>query len=110
MLVLLEFYFNYKEAFIGVLQSSPSSGGRCLPFPHFIATPLLPCGKVNKPIEKFSGNDDIGSEPDRPITEAVHAFAHFSYLYSKGFLVFVDLQGMLDKKGIMCLIDPQVHT
>lgn len=70
----------------------------------------MPCGKVDGGIRKFTGNDDIGSAPVDDLTKAVHAFAHFSLLYSQDHILFCDLQGALDLRGVMCLFDPQAHT
>ncbi|EDR02755.1 uncharacterized protein LACBIDRAFT_332022 [Laccaria bicolor S238N-H82] len=88
---------------------SPTSNSRPLPYLNFLATPLLPCGPVDAPVKKFTGNGSIGDADDH-ITRAIHAFAHFSVLYSQENLLFCDLQGALDIKGHMCLIDPQAHT
>lgn len=98
---------------------------------NFLATLLLPCGKVDEKVKKFTGSDDIGDAPDN-MTKAIHAFAHWSLLYSQGHILFCDLQGTfiligneillgnvtktlfltgaLDFKGVMCLFDPQAHT
>ena len=76
---------------------------------------------------KFTGNGDIGLASDH-MTKAIHAFAHFSAVYTQNNLLICDLQGMhipnlpskiilmnsklvgaLDKRGTMCLIDPQSH-
>ena len=72
-------------------------------------------------------NGEIGSATD-DLTKAIHAFAHFSLIYSHGHLLFCDLQGIIRKfwslfsekilillgaydfNGKMCLIDPQAHT
>ena len=70
-----------------------TSGGRIIPHQHFLATLLLPCGKVDGEVRKFTGNDDIGDASD-DITKAVHAFAHFSLLYSQEHILFCDLQGV----------------
>jgi len=45
-------------------------------------------------VKKFTGNDDIGDQPSDPLTEAIHAFAHFSLVYTKGYLLLCDLQGV----------------
>jgi hypothetical protein len=122
-LLPLAFYFNFKGAIFGRLVSVSTSS---LPHNHFIATCLLPCGKLDGKIKKFTSSDDIGDATD-DITMAIHAYAHFSHLYSGGHIVMCDLQGMLyhtiqqaftyyccllllgipDNKG---LIDPQAHT
>ena len=68
---------------------------------------LLPCGIFDK-VTKFTGSDDIAPAADA-MTKAIHAFTHFSYVYSKGFWLFCDLQGKYDNGGWMCLFDPQVH-
>lgn len=104
-----KFYFNFKGAILGRIIPSPTSNSRPLPYLNFLATPLLPCGPVDAPVKKFTGNGSIGDADDH-ITRAIHAFAHFSVLYSQENLLFCDLQGALDIKGHMCLIDPQAHT
>ena len=105
----IAFDFNVEGAFIGELVPTATSGSRPLPLLHFIATPLLPCGELDAPIRKFTGNDQVGPANNH-ITQLIHAFAHFTYLCSGGTLVFCDLQGASDKNDILRLIDPQVHT
>lgn len=131
--MLLAFYFNFKDSILGELvideQSAPKMNIRHI---HFIATPLLPCGKADSKVKKFTGHSEVGPATD-DITKAIHAFAHFSLMYSSGYLVFCDLQGNVsaclgfvvslgsplfnpillgttDSTRTMCLIDPQVHT
>jgi len=87
-----EFYFNFKDSIFGQIQGSVTSGGRIIPHQHFLATLLLPCGKVDGDVRKFTGSDNIGDALD-DITKAVHAFAHFSLLYSRDYILFCDLQG-----------------
>ena len=87
-----EFYFNFKDSICGELQDSLNSGGRIIPHQHFLATLLLPCGKVDGKIRKFTGNDNAGTTPD-DLTKAIHAFAHYSLLYSQQHILFCDLQG-----------------
>ncbi|KAG6872428.1 hypothetical protein C0995_009825 [Termitomyces sp. Mi166 len=103
------FYFNFVGAIVGKLKPSLSSRSSVLPHHHFLSTPLLPCSKVDGQIQKFTGNDDIGNATDS-MTMAIHAFSHFLLRYSLENLLFCDLQGMPDSKGVMCLIDPQAHT
>ena len=91
----LDFYFNYGDSILGKLKGSLSSGSRIVPFKYFIATSLLPCGPVDAKIHKFTGNDLFGPATDDR-TKAVHTFVHFSVLYSKNYLLFCDLQGMLN--------------
>lgn len=116
-----------------------TSGSRVIPKKIFLATLLLPCGKLDAKIKKFTGSDDVGDAPDS-MTKAIHAFAHWSLLYSRGHVLFCDLQGnhhhilllvlvllsssslerklklrlcltgACDLKGVMCLFDPQSHT
>jgi hypothetical protein len=105
---IAEFYFNFKTSIFGQVIPSPTSNGRPLPHLYFIATPLLPCGPVDPKVEKFTGNGDIGPASDH-MTKAIHAFAHFSAVYSQNNLLICDLQGALDMQGTMCLIDPQSH-
>lgn len=73
---------------------SVTSGSRVLPKKNFLATLLLPCGKLDVKIKKFTGSDDIGDAPDN-MTKAVHAFAHWSLIYSRGHILFCDLQGII---------------
>ena len=89
---LLEFYFNFPSSILGELVPSVSSQSRPLPYRHFLATPLLPCGEADPQIKKFTGNDQIGVADDN-MTQAIHAFAHFSVIYSQKNLLFCDLQG-----------------
>ena len=104
----IDFYFNFNHSILGQLESKTTLDGTpILPHAHFLATRLLPCGMFDK-VTKFMGSDDIAPAADA-MTKAIHAFAHFSYVYSKGFLLFCDLQGIYDNGGQMCLFDPQVH-
>jgi hypothetical protein len=89
-----EFSFNFDHSIFGCLHSLRESGGRHLPYKHFIAMPLLPCDKLDAGIQKFTGNDDIG-DATNDITRAIHAFAHFSLIYTKHTHLFCDLQGLL---------------
>ncbi|KAF8168900.1 hypothetical protein BJ912DRAFT_862426, partial [Pholiota molesta] len=73
------------------MRTIPST--RKLPYQYFIATPLLPYGDADPKIKKFTGNGEIGI-PQDDITKAIHAFAHFSVVYSHSGLLFCDLQGM----------------
>jgi Alpha-kinase family len=85
--VRADFGFNFPGSFYGKLVQLP--GTHSLPFPTrcFIATRLLD-GKV----KKYTGNAEMGV-PEDNLTKAVHAFTHFTYLYSHGHLVYCDLQG-----------------
>ncbi|KAF8805561.1 hypothetical protein BYT27DRAFT_7224760 [Phlegmacium glaucopus] len=93
-----QFYFNFKMSISG--QSTSHL--------YFIATPLLPCRPIDPKVEKFTGNGDIGLASDH-MMKAIHAFAHFSAVYTQNNLLICDLQGALDMQGTMCLIDPQSH-
>ena len=90
--LLTDFKFNYKNSILGELKASVSSDGFRLPHRPFLATRLLPCGKLDSGVRKFTGSDDIGEALD-DITKAVHAFVHFSLLYSGHHMLFCDLQG-----------------
>jgi hypothetical protein len=59
---------------------------------HFLATRFCPSGQVDKPIQKFTGNDLAGEASDS-ITKAIHAFAHFTLVYTSDEILFADLQG-----------------
>jgi hypothetical protein len=90
------FYFNFQGSIYGEIRASRSSGSRIVPHNFFLATLLLPCGKLDGKVRKFTGSDDIGDAPDS-MTKAVHAFAHWSLLYSQGHILFCDLQGTLNR-------------
>ena len=90
---IAEFYFNFKMSIFGQVIPSPTSNSRPLPHLYFIATPLLPCGPVDPKVEKFTGNGEIGQASDH-MTKAIHAFAHFSAVYTQNNLLICDLQGM----------------
>jgi hypothetical protein len=66
--------------------------GRHLPYTTFIATPLLPSGRLNAPIQKFTGNGEIGTADD-DLTKAIHAFVHFALVYTRKSFLLCDLQG-----------------
>ncbi|KAF8805628.1 hypothetical protein BYT27DRAFT_7258067 [Phlegmacium glaucopus] len=104
-----KFYFNFKGSILGSLVPSLSSHSRSLPHSLFIATPLLPCGELDGKIKKFTGNDEFGDADDH-LTKAIHAFSHFTAVYTQKNIILCDLQGMFDRDKVMCLIDPQGHT
>ncbi|KAF8164041.1 hypothetical protein K438DRAFT_1775736 [Mycena galopus ATCC 62051] len=108
------FEFHVEGAIIGVLEPldlGHISATLALPFQHFIATSYLPCGPSEKAIQKFTGNADCGNSPGTDaLTAAIHAFTHFTIVYTAENLVFCDLQGMYDRQGTMKLIDPQSHS
>lgn len=68
---------------------------RQLPHLHFLATRMLPCGRVDQPIRKFTGNHDCGEAPNDALTTALHSFSHFVGVYSNKDAVLCDLQGEL---------------
>ncbi|TFK61776.1 hypothetical protein BDN72DRAFT_733173, partial [Pluteus cervinus] len=63
-----------------------------LPYRTFLASPLLPCSKFDAPLRKFTGNDTIG-KPEDDIARVIHAFVHFSLIYSHNQWMPCDLQG-----------------
>ncbi|KAF8800443.1 hypothetical protein BYT27DRAFT_7117444 [Phlegmacium glaucopus] len=103
-----KFYFNFEASIFGKIIPTPTSGSRALPHKYFLATPLLPCGPHDAKVQKFTGNGTIGTADDH-LTKAIHAFAHFSLVYSSNDVLICDLQGAPDRKGKMCLIDLQCH-
>uniref|UniRef100_A0A8H8CMT2 Alpha-type protein kinase domain-containing protein n=1 Tax=Psilocybe cubensis TaxID=181762 RepID=A0A8H8CMT2_PSICU len=109
MKTISRFYFNFASSIFGEIVPSPASDGFPLPCPYFIATLLLSCGEADPGIRKFTGNN-IAENPEDHLAQAIHAFAHFSAVYSDNQLLFCDLQGARDKQGIMCLIDPQYYS
>jgi hypothetical protein len=60
----------------------------------FIATPLLPCGELDGKLRKFTGNEDFG-EADDHLTKAMHAFSHFTAVYTQNIIILCDLQGKI---------------
>lgn len=96
-----EFRFNLEHAILGKFttlngDADPLGPPAQLPFFNFIATRLLPCSEIDKPIEKFTGNDDVGSAPKDDMTEVLHAFSHYVMVYSCENLALCDLQGALE--------------
>lgn len=82
-------------AILGALE--PFEGGSnndVLPLTHFLATRLLPCGIVDTPIQKFTGNADCGAGPTDHLTAAIHAFSHYVPIFTDNELVLCDLQGI----------------
>ncbi|KAF8952860.1 hypothetical protein BDZ97DRAFT_1909005 [Flammula alnicola] len=67
-------------------------GATSIPSARFIATPLLPCGELDGKIQKFTGNDEFGDANDH-LTKAIHAFSHFTAVYTQKNIVLCDLQG-----------------
>ena len=103
LMLLPEFRFNLTHAILGCFAEKdtditsimePPCG---LPFFDFIATRLLPCGPVDAPIEKFTGNDDVGPAPGpkEDMTVTLHAFTHYVWILSRGNLILCDLQGTM---------------
>jgi hypothetical protein len=121
------FYFNFERLIFREFIPCPISNELPISHAYFLANPLLPCGSVDGRVMKFTGNGEIGHAED-DITKTIHAFLHFSLLYSQKNVLFCDLQGdyqffqlvilmllndllgMMDKHGVWCLFDPQSHT
>ncbi|KAJ7501651.1 hypothetical protein B0H11DRAFT_2371922 [Mycena galericulata] len=103
------FRFNLDDTILGVLEPLDDAENK-LPHVHFLATPLLPCGPVDQPIQKFTGNADCGPAPTDALTMALHSFSHFVAIYTNNDAILCDLQGIHDRKKVMVLIDPQMHT
>jgi hypothetical protein len=85
------FYLNFKGLILGKLIPSKDASSY-LPHNYFLATHLLPCNKLDRAIKKFTGNDEIGDAPEN-MMKAIHTFAHFSHVYSDGYILPCDLQG-----------------
>ncbi|TFK19538.1 hypothetical protein FA15DRAFT_724234 [Coprinopsis marcescibilis] len=107
-----DLYFNFSDSiFSNFIVGEADRPGFSAYHKYFIATLLFPCGPANKPITKFTRNDLMGKADDT-LTLALHAFMHYSYVYSQLHFVFCDLQeriGIQAINGHTCLIDPQVH-
>ncbi|KAF8811671.1 hypothetical protein BYT27DRAFT_7088937 [Phlegmacium glaucopus] len=111
---LPKFRFNLTDAILGhfvddseIIEPPPEAP--CgLPYWDFIATRLLPCGPIDAPIEKFTGNNDVGPAPGHKehLMVALHAFTHYVAIWSRGKFLLC----MYDKTGTMCLINPQSHS
>lgn len=108
---LADFYFA-PDVIYGEVDRSKLEDQVDVPFESFVAYPLLPTGPSGGSLRKFTGSDTLGDQPGSSDLRCleIHAFAHFSLHYTDGALVFTDLQGLVDKKGKMCLFDVQAHT
>ncbi|KAJ7354173.1 hypothetical protein DFH08DRAFT_654869, partial [Mycena albidolilacea] len=107
------FRFNLEGAILGVfecLSDTHLMADKQLPHLAFLATRLLPCGAVDRPIQKFTGNNDCGAAPNDAMTSVLHSFSHFIAIYTNNDAILCDLQGMVDRRNEMVLIDPQMHT
>ncbi|KAM6501725.1 hypothetical protein JOM56_001702, partial [Amanita muscaria] len=114
---LPKFRFNLVDSILGrFVDDSKITESEAPPppcgLPVGAGAPLLPCGPIDASIEKFTGNDDVGPAPGpkEHVTIALHAFTHYVAIWSRGNFLLCDLQGMYDKTGTMCLIDPQSHS
>ncbi|KAJ6622521.1 hypothetical protein B0H10DRAFT_1787910, partial [Mycena sp. CBHHK59/15] len=89
------FQFNVEGAILGVLEPLNKSAAATdvLPFMHFLATRFLPCGPVDVPVQKFTGNIDCGDPPKDDLTMAIHAFSHYIIVFTDKSFVLCDLQG-----------------
>ncbi|KAI0751707.1 hypothetical protein C8Q80DRAFT_1078849, partial [Daedaleopsis nitida] len=88
------FYFNVKGASLSKLDVAlPNKPGH-LPYLHFLAAPLLPCGEADSGLHEFTGNESLGQlSPQKPLEMAIHAFSHVVYKYTRGHMFLCDLQG-----------------
>lgn len=97
----LEFRFNLNGAILGKFRDVSDIGFEPPPcqLTHFdfIATRLLPCGQIDAPVQKFTGNNDEGGPPTAGeyLTVTLHAFTHYVAVFSRGNLLLCDLQGNL---------------
>ncbi|KAG6852320.1 hypothetical protein C0991_000859 [Blastosporella zonata] len=95
--VIPNFRFNLEHSILGTFIPSTEGDAKPpadLPYFDFIATPLLPSTAIDAPIMKFTGNDNTGDAP-KPgdyLTMALHAFTHFTILYTHHNFVLCDLQ------------------
>ena len=93
----LAFYFNVDGAIFGTLiHDSAIPEGEPL-YTTFLATKLLPCGRVDGKVQKFTGNWNEGQPPGEHdlLTAAIHSFAHFMAIISKDNMLLCDFQGKL---------------
>lgn len=103
---LLAFYFNFDGAFYGEIEPLSASQHRSIPHVGFLATPLLPCGRFDDPVTKFTGSDNLGPADDI-LTQAVQAFVHFAWRYSREQLLFCDMQGAY---SIFDIVPHSIHV
>lgn len=103
-----EFYFNFEGSIFGKVIPSPTSGSRPLPHKYFLATRLLPCGPHDPKIQKFTGNGTIGPAEDH-LTKAIHAFVHFSLIYSGNDVLICDLQGDYNYSLLFGVLSQAAH-
>ncbi|KAJ6607860.1 hypothetical protein B0H10DRAFT_1817039 [Mycena sp. CBHHK59/15] len=109
--ICLAFRFNAEGAILGVLEPTDNDGTQLLPFKDFLATRYLRVGRWDQPIHKFTGNTDCGDPPRDALTTTIHAFTHYTIVFTAETMVLCDLQaGMFDRKKCMVLIDPQCHS
>lgn len=59
---------------------------------------------IESSYEKFNNNDGWVALHNHPISHVAQALSHFSWQFTKGYLMIVDLQG-----GSAVLTDPQIH-
>ncbi|KAJ7217253.1 hypothetical protein GGX14DRAFT_391058 [Mycena pura] len=69
-------------------------------------TPWWTSSAIDKPIQKFTGNNDCGNAPNDAMTTQLHSFSHFIGVYTGGDAML----WIYDRKKVMVLIDPQMHT
>lgn len=87
------FNINFKGTILGRLH--PNQQGHGLPYEYFLATPLLPCGRFDGRVKKFTGNEEFGSVSDHDmLTQAIHAFVHFGCVFTRDTLLLCDIQGV----------------
>jgi hypothetical protein len=97
-LILTEFYFNSQHAILGAfslddVENRKHNDVPCiLPFDSFLATPLLPCSDIDRPVQKFTGSDSLGPAKD-DLTMALHAYTHFTVVFTRRSVIITDLQG-----------------
>jgi hypothetical protein len=84
------FYIPWESAVFGKIVFNDHQS---VPYDYFLAIPLLPCRRSDRGMVKFTGSDGPGDPPTTSTAQAVHAFAHFSYVYSGKHILFTDLQG-----------------
>ncbi|KAJ7200805.1 hypothetical protein GGX14DRAFT_332622, partial [Mycena pura] len=90
------FRFNLEGAIFGCLQLLDADHpmvDKQVCHRAFLATRLLPCGAIDKPIQKFTGNNDCGNAPNDAMTTQLHSFSHFIGVYTGGDAMLCDLQG-----------------
>ncbi|KAF9522684.1 kinase-like domain-containing protein [Crepidotus variabilis] len=103
--------------FASVFLAEETGEGVPSPASHVLEPNIKPLWIVEswraKAVTKFTGTLNHSSVRADSLSQTVHAFAHFSYLFTKGEMVFADLQGtpaFNNGESVTILFDVMTHT